>query len=76
MKIRLIDLKPGETGTIRGISGSIQHKKRLLAMGIVQGKEITVETVAPLGDPRIYSVLGYRLSMRNEEAGTIAVDPV
>ncbi|MBF0145280.1 MAG: ferrous iron transport protein A [Magnetococcales bacterium] len=73
MEYRLVDLKPGETGKIKGISGSINNKRRLTAMGIVQGKEITVEMIAPMGDPRIYSVLGYRLSMRNEDAQTISV---
>ncbi|MBF0604586.1 MAG: ferrous iron transport protein A [Nitrospirae bacterium] len=73
MEYSLIDLEPGESGLIKGIVGSSQSKKRLMAMGIIQGKEITVETVAPMGDPRIYSVLGYRLSMRNVEAQNIRI---
>lgn len=73
MEHSLIDLKPGESGCIKGIVGSSQSKKRLMAMGIIQGKEIKVETAAPMGDPRIYTVLGYRLSMRNVEAKNIRV---
>ncbi|MEO5345528.1 MAG: ferrous iron transport protein A [Magnetococcus sp. YQC-9] len=66
-------LPVGCTARIEGLQGDDLGKKRLMAMGLVKGKEIALETKAPLGDPRIYTILGYRLSIRNDDARNILV---
>ena len=33
--------------------------------------EITLERAAPMGDPRAYSLMGYRLSLRNKDARNV-----
>ena len=71
---RLKELKTGEKGVIRRITGDPALKKRLLTMGAVPGTEVTVERVAPLGDPLEVSLKGFRLSLRKEEAEKIEVE--
>ena len=67
------DLRSGERAKIRFVDGSMALKRRLSAMGIVSGVEIKLEHTAPFGDPRVYSILGYNLSLRNEDACKIVV---
>lgn len=43
-------------------------------MGCVPGEHITLEQVAPLGDPISVSVAGYQLSLRLDEAAKIIVE--
>jgi len=45
-------------------------------MGCVPGEIITIERIAPLGDPISIQVAGYNLSLRHEEAETIIVKKV
>ncbi|MBF0416696.1 MAG: ferrous iron transport protein A [Magnetococcales bacterium] len=66
-------LPVGSTARIEALKGDDLCKKRLMALGLVRGKEISLETKAPFGDPRIYTILGYRLSIRNEDARNIVV---
>jgi len=45
-------------------------------MGVTPGTLISVERVAPLGDPIETKVKGYHLSLRKDEASTITVEIV
>jgi ferrous iron transport protein A len=45
-----------------------------MEMGCLPGEPISVEQVAPLGDPVSVQVSGYRLSLRLNEAEHILVD--
>ncbi len=69
----LMDLKNGESARIVGLQGDMVHKRRLMALGIVNGKDIALDLKAPMGDPRVYSILGYRLTIRNDDARNILV---
>jgi ferrous iron transport protein B len=42
-------------------------------MGFIQGKEVTVILNAPLKDPIEYEIIGYKISLRREEAEQIDV---
>jgi ferrous iron transport protein A len=70
----LAELRPGEHARVCSVQGSAVLKRRLLAMGIVNGVEIKLEHTALLGDPRVYNILGYDLSLRNEDARRIVVE--
>lgn len=72
---QLSALKPGESGTIRKVAGEKAVRRRLMDMGVVNGAEVQVKRVAPLGDPIEFIVRGYSLSLRKSEAHTIYVDP-
>lgn len=69
----LAELSVGHSARVEGLLGDATSRRRLMAFGLVRGKEISLETVAPMGDPKIYSVLGYRLSIRNDDAKNVLV---
>ncbi|MBN1877232.1 MAG: ferrous iron transport protein A [Anaerolineae bacterium] len=73
---RLSDLKPGESGTVCKVEGDKVIRRRMLDMGLVNGAEVLVKRVAPLGDPIEFIVRGYSLSLRKSEAYTIHVEIV
>lgn len=71
----LADLEPGEIAVVHRIDAGSPIKRQLSALGIVRGTQVSVEATAPLGDPRLYSLLGYQLSLRNEDARHIVLQP-
>ncbi len=74
--LTLADLDRGQRGVVAGIGGSdTTLKRRLVSFGVVLGTEITVDRTAPMGNPRTYSLLGYRLSLRNEDARAVLLQP-
>lgn len=75
MNIKLSDLQPGEKGLILSFQNEELYLK-LMEMGCVPGELITIERIAPLGDPISIQVAGYNLSLRQEEAETILVERV
>jgi len=70
---KLSELAVGEKGEITRIGAIGEIKKRLLEMGVVKGARVEVERVAPLGDPIEVAIMGYHLSLRNQEAEEIEV---
>lgn len=67
-------VKPGETVRVVLIKGSGQVKKRITEMGLTKGAVLTVERVAPMGDPMDVKIRGYRLSLRKEEASRVVIE--
>ena len=74
--VTLAELGPGETGVVNRIDGEAALKRRLNALGMVKGIEISLEHTAPMGDPRAYTLMGYQLSLRNEDARKIVLQDV
>jgi ferrous iron transport protein A len=72
--MNLAGLKPGETGRIVSIGSIGPMKRRLMDMGLLVGEAVTVEKVAPLGDPIEVRIKSYSLSLRKQEANGIAVE--
>ncbi len=68
----LADLKKGQTGTIlritRGTDGA-----NLAALGVVKGVAVSLDQKAPFGDPRVFSLMGYRLTLREEDARHVEI---
>ena len=73
MNKKLSELKPGQRAVIRRFGNQEIHLK-LMEMGCLPGEPISVEQVAPLGDPVSVYVAGYTLSLRLDEAEHIIVD--
>lgn len=67
-------VKPGETVTVALVKGGGQVKKRITEMGLIRGTVVTIERIAPMGDPIDIKIRGYRLSLRMEEAARIYVE--
>ncbi len=71
---KLSELKMGESGIIHSFENDDIFLK-LMEMGCIPGELITVEQIAPLGDPISISVAGYLLSLRMNEADSIFIVP-
>ena len=69
----LADLSQGDICVIVKIRGRGAFRRRLLEMGFVKGKEVTVIKAAPLQDPVEYRIMGYNVSLRRSEARLIEV---
>jgi ferrous iron transport protein B len=72
--MRLSDLKPGETGVITKILGHGAFRKRVMEMGFVRGREVTMVLNAPLQDPVKYSLMDYEVSLRKAEAQLLEIE--
>lgn len=72
--ITLNQVHVGQSATIVRVGGEQTTRRRLLDMGLVTGEMVTVERVAPMGDPIAIVVKGYHLSLRKQEASQILVE--
>jgi len=71
--MKLSELKTGERGVIVKVSGHGSFRKRIIEMGFVKGNKVKVILNAPLRDPIEYEIIGYKISLRREEAAKIEV---
>ncbi len=75
MIINLSDLQAGKTARVVGIElASPAARQRLFACGVVPGAEVTVERIAPLGDPMQVKIENLQLSIRKAEGRYVKVD--
>ena len=74
--MRLSDLKPGQAGIITKILGHGAFRKRVMEMGFVRGREVTMVLNAPLQDPIKYGLMDYEVSLRRSEAHLIEIVPI
>jgi Fe2+ transport system protein FeoA len=51
----------------------VEHRARILEMGLLVGTPIELVRFAPLGDPVEIRIRGYNLSLRKHEADQIRV---
>lgn len=52
-----------------------QLRRKLLAMGVMPGTLVTIQRVAPLGDPIQIKLRGTSVSLRYQEAAILVVTP-
>lgn len=71
--MRLSELKTGERAVIVKVYGHGSFRKRIIEMGFVKGNKVKVILNAPLKDPIEYEIIGYKISLRREEADKIEV---
>lgn len=70
------ELKPGQSAYISEVGGSGALRHHLLDMGLTPQTEITLQKVAPMGDPVQFQLRGYELTLRLEEARKVSVEQV
>ena len=70
----LNELKIGAAAVITAVGGDGALRYRLLDMGIIPKTRVTLQKVAPMGDPIEIRVRGYELTLRVEEAEKIEVE--
>ena len=68
-------LSIGGSGTITAVGGEGALRCRLLDMGLIPRTKVTLQKVAPMGDPIEIRVRGYDLTLRIEDARKIEIVP-
>jgi ferrous iron transport protein A len=72
---KLSELAVGKSAIIDSFSKEDLFIK-LMEMGCIPGEKVTVDQIAPLGDPISISVSGYHLSLRLNEADQVLVTEI
>ena len=70
----LDQLSIGASAVITAVGGDGALRCRLLDMALIPRTRVTLQKVAPMGDPIEIRVRGYELTLRVEEAKKIEVD--
>lgn len=70
--MKLSELKIGQSAEIVSFERD-DLKLRFYEMGCLPGEIVTLELIAPLGDPIAINIGGYLLSLRKQEAQYINV---
>jgi len=73
-KISLRQMQTNQTGTIATVKAPGELGRRIRDMGLIPGKEIKVQGRAPLKDPVSLRIMGFTLTLRNNEADHIEVE--
>ena len=71
--MKLSDLDTGCSGMIVKVGGQGNFRKRLIEMGFIPGKKVSAVLNAPLKDPIEYEIMGYKVSLRRDEASLIDI---
>lgn len=72
----LKELKTGESAVIEAVGGEGALRQHFLDMGVIPGAVVTLEKLAPMGDPMELRIHGYSLTLRLADADNITVRPV
>ena len=67
---------PGQKARIAHVQASGELGRRIRDMGLIPGAEVEVVGRAPLRDPVALRLPGFTLSLRNNEADYIVVEPL
>lgn len=67
-------LAVGSSAVIKTVGGSGALRYRLLDMGLIPRTEVTLQKIAPMGDPIEIRVRGYELTLRLEDARKIELE--
>ena len=67
-------LAVGSSAVIKTVGGSGALRYRLLDMGLIPHTRVTLQKIAPLGDPIEIRVRGYELTLRLEDARKIELE--
>ena len=69
-------LETGKSAVISAVGGEGALRCRLLDMGLIPKTKVTLQKVAPMGDPIEIRVRGYELTLRTEDAAKIEIAEV
>ena len=69
------DLTLGQSAVITAVGGEGVLRCRLLDMGLIPNTKVTVQKIAPMGDPMEIRLRGYELTLRLDDAAKIEILP-
>ncbi|MGN1410367.1 MAG: ferrous iron transport protein A [Eubacteriales bacterium] len=72
----LDELKIGSSAVIKSVGGEGALRCRLLDMGLIPKTKVTLQKVAPMGDPIEIHIRGYELTLRIDDAKKITVEEI
>jgi ferrous iron transport protein A len=72
---RLSGIIKGQSCVIESFTDN-EMKLKLLEMGCLPGETVTVDRIAPMGDPLAIKVAGSVISIRVNEADNVIVTPL
>jgi ferrous iron transport protein A len=67
-------MQDNQSGIIRSVKADGELGRRMRDMGLVPGSAIRIQGRAPLYDPVALRVMGFTLTLRNNEADFIEVE--
>ncbi|MDT3844801.1 MAG: ferrous iron transport protein B [Bacillota bacterium] len=70
----LNELSIGSSARILTVGGEGALRQHFLDMGVIPGAEVTLEKLAPMGDPMELRLHGYELTIRLEDAANIEIE--
>ena len=73
-KHSLRQMTDNQSGIISAVTARGEMGRRIRDMGLVPGTEIKIQGRAPLYDPVAVRVMGFTLTLRNNEADYIEVE--
>ncbi len=73
-RLMLRKMKDNQTGTISSIKIGGELGRRIRDMGLIPGRSVKVQGRAPLYDPVALRIMGFTLTLRNNEADFIEVE--
>ena len=71
----LKELPVGKSGLITAGGGEGILRCRLLDMGLIPNTRVTVQKIAPMGDPMEIRLRSYELTLRMDDAAQIEILP-
>ena len=71
----LDQLHIGASAVITAVGGDGALRCRLLDMGLIPRTRVTLQKVAPMGDPMEIRLRGYELTLRLDDAAKIEILP-
>ena len=69
------ELRVGKSGLITAVGGEGILRCRLLDMGLIPNTRVTVQKIAPMGDPMEIRLRSYELTLRMDDAAQIEILP-
>lgn len=72
----LRELKIGESAVVTKLGGEGALRQHFLDMGMIPGAQVTVQKMAPMGDPMELKIHGYELTLRLADAEKIEIEKI
>ncbi len=73
-RLMMRKMKDNQMGTISAIKIGGELGRRIRDMGLIPGRSVKVQGRAPLYDPVALRIMGFTLTLRNNEADFIEVE--